>query len=157
MRKLLLPVMVGLLALGSCDKNKVFEDTTDLPNAYWMADSIKTFAFTITNPDKAYNLYFNLRNGLEYPHRNIYVQYTIRDSANTIREEELRNFQLFHPKSGYPFGSGSGNVYQHQFDLLVGYTFPFAGTYRISLQQYMRYDSLPQVYSVGVRVEAPEE
>ncbi len=156
MKRLILPLFLGLGILSACDNNRVFEDTVDLKNAYWLADSIKTFTFNIANPGKAYNIFFNLRNGLEYPHNNIYVHYTITDSTHTVLEEELRNFQLFHPKSGYPFGSGSGNVYQHQFDLLFGYRFPNAGTYNVSFEQYMRYDSLPQVYSVGVRVESQE-
>ena len=97
-----------------------------------------------------------MRNGVEFPHGNIYVQYIISDSTNNILDEELRNFQLFHPKSGYPFGNGSGNLFEHQFDLLIDYDFPYEGKYNISFQQYMRYDSLPEIYSVGIRIETPE-
>jgi gliding motility-associated lipoprotein GldH len=149
-------IILLALALNACDTNKVYEDIANLNNTYWLADSVKSFAFLIDQPNKEYNLLFDLRNGMKYPHSNIYVHYTIRDSSNTILVEELRNFQLFHAKSGYPFGSGSGNIFQHQFNLLAKYQFPYAGRYEISFEQNMRYDSLPQIYSVGLRVEVAE-
>jgi gliding motility-associated lipoprotein GldH len=133
----------------------VYENTVDFNNAYWLADSVKSFEFNITQANSEYDISFNIRNGVEYPHRNVYVYYTISDSTNKILDEELRNFQLFHPKSGYPFGNGSGNLREHRFNLLMDYKFPHEGQYKISFEQLMRYDSLPQVYSIGVRVGAP--
>ena len=137
----------------SCDKERVFEDTSSFKNGYWLADSIKSFDFVIDNPNDEYNLYLSIRNGREYPHSNMYINYTIRDSTTAILDEELRNFQLFHQKTGYPLGNGSGSVYEHVFEILIGYHFPDSGRYTLNLEQYMRYDSLPEVYSVGVRVE----
>jgi len=148
--------LMGLIILNSCDSNRVYEDNLDFNNAYWLADSIKSFDFDIEDAGSSYNIMLNLRNGIEYPHRNIYIHYAISDSTKTILDEELRNFQLFHPKSGYPYGSGSSNIRQHQFNLLMDYRFPHQGRYHISFEQYMRYDSLPEVYSVGVRIERPK-
>ena len=142
-------------AFSSCDSNRVFEETVDFSNAYWLADSIKSFDVNIGQADDVYNILFSIRNGVEYPHRNVYVHYTISDSTDNVLDKELRNFQLFHPKSGYPFGNGTGNLREHKFELLVGYKFPYEGPFKISFEQYMRYDSLPQVYSIGVRVERP--
>jgi gliding motility-associated lipoprotein GldH len=152
----IISIFVLSLIIGSCDSNRVFENTADINNAYWLADSIKSFEFIIPDERIGYNISFSIRNGVEFPHSNIYVQYIISDSTNNVLDEELRNFQLFHPKSGYPFGNGSGNLFEHKFDLLVDYKFPYNGPYKIKFQQYMRYDSLPQVYSIGVRVETPE-
>ena len=142
--------------ISSCDTNRVYENTIDFNNAFWLADSIKSFEFNITEPRSEYNILFYIRNGVEYPHRNVYVFYTISDSSNNVLDEELRDFQLFHPKSGYPFGNGSGSLREHNFDLLMGYKFPYQGQYKISFEQFMRYDSLPQVYSVGVQVKVSE-
>ena len=152
----IITIIAVSLFIGSCDSNRVFENTADINNAFWLADSIKSFDFTIPDENIGYNISFSIRNGVEFPHSNIYIQYIISDSTNNVLDEELRNFQLFHPKSGYPFGNGSGNIFEHKFDLLVDYKFPYNGSYKIEFQQYMRYDSLPQVYSVGVRVETPE-
>lgn len=143
--------------LLSCDPNRVYEDTASFKQASWQADSIKFFEFVIPESKDSYNIRFSLRNGRNYPHSNIYVQYRILDSTQTLMDEELRSFPLFHQKSGYPFGKGSGNIYEHNFDLLNDYRFPYSGKYLISVQQYMRYDSLPEIYSVGIRIENAED
>ena len=155
MRSFLWMLLIAI-TLSSCDSNRVYENTVNFNNAYWLADSIKSFDFIIPQEDSLYNILFTIRNGIEYPHRNVYVHYTISDSANVVLDEELRNFQLFHQKSGYPFGNGSGNIREHHFDLLIDYEFPYEGKYKISFEQYMRYDSLPHVYSIGVRLETPK-
>lgn len=152
----LMGIFLIALAISSCDSNRVYENTVDFNNAYWLADSIKSFEFSIDQPGSEYNILFNIRNGVEYPHRNVYVYYTLSDSTDKVLDEELRDFLLFHPKSGYPFGNGSGNLRQHKFDLLMDYKFPYEGQYKISFKQFMRYDSLPQVYSIGLRIEAAE-
>jgi gliding motility-associated lipoprotein GldH len=139
----------------SCDKSRVFEDTSSFNKAYWLADSVKQFEFKIEDRYE-YNLLFSIRNGREYPHNNMYVRYAILDSTNTVLDEELRNFQLFNQKTGYPLGRGSGNIYEHLFDLVVDYDFPYPGNFKVEFEQYMRYDSLPEVYSIGLRVEHSE-
>ena len=155
MRSLLWIFLVAIIII-SCDSKQVYENTVDFNNTYWLADSVKSFAIDIIEAESENNILFSIRNGVKYPHRNIYIYYTISDSTNKILDEELRDFQLFHPKSGYPFGNGSGNIREHNFDLLMGYEFPYAGHYKISFEQYMRYDSLPHVYSIGLRIETPD-
>ena len=155
MRFVKLSVLFLSVIFSSCDSNRVFEDTANFEKAYWRADSIKYFEFEIPDNNLEYNILLSVRNGREYPHSNLYVQYAILDSTQNEIDEELRNFQLFHPKSGYPLGNGSGNIYEHNFDLLAGYQFPYRGKYFISVEQYMRYDSLPEMYSVGIRIEQP--
>lgn len=155
MRPLLFTFLIAFTII-SCDSKRVYENTLDFDKAYWLADSVKKFEFSIPDAGSEYNILFSLRNSVQYPHRNVYVHYSISDSSNKILDEELRNFQLFHPKSGYPFGNGSGNLREHNFDLLMRYKFPYKGKFNIIFEQYMRYDSLPQVYSIGVRVESPD-
>lgn len=152
MRKYLLGFIL-ITSLLSCDRNRVFEDNIDQPGAFWLADSVARFKVPIDDPNIEYNILLNIRNGLQFPHSNIYVKYHITDSLGRERAQELRNFELFNTKTGYPLGNGTGDIFESQFVLLKNYVFDQAGTYNIDVQQYMRYDSLPEVYSVGVRVE----
>lgn len=156
MRGSYLIIVIAIALITSCDNNRVYEDTATFKKAYWLADSVKYFEFDIPEYSE-YNILFSVRNGRDYPHSNLYMQYEILDSTQVVLDEELRNFQLFHQKSGYPFGKGSGNIYEHNFDLLSGYEFPYTGKYFIRVQQYMRYDSLPEIYSIGIRVETTED
>ncbi|GAA0891458.1 hypothetical protein GCM10009122_11370 [Fulvivirga kasyanovii] len=139
--------------LTACDSNRIYEENIDLENKTWIADSSLTFQFQIKNQDKKYNLYYNLRNSVSYPFQNIYVNYTLEDTLGNKIATELVNKDLFHPKTGKPYGDGLGDIFDHQFPLLEDYEFEQAGTYRLKLEQFMRRDSLPEILSVGVRVE----
>lgn len=156
MSKVMRALLIGIgISMTACDVYRVFEDNTVMENAYWKADSVVTYSFQV-DAGLPYDLFFNVRNGVDYPHANIYVSYELTDSLGNSLASELRNFQLFHAKSGYPLGSGR-NIFEHQFPLIERYAFMHDGTYNIRFQQYMRYDSLPEVYSAGFRLaKSPE-
>lgn len=151
MRIFLFLVSVSIL-IFSCDSNRIAEDNKDIDN-YWKGDSIAHFNFKIEDSTIDYNVFFSVRNGVEFPHSNLYFKYVLKDSIGKTLESELVNFQLFNAKTGYPLGNGVGDIFEHQYELLTKYKFITSGTYQVSFQQYMRYDSLPEIYSVGFRVE----
>lgn len=151
MKILLFLVSLSLLFF-SCDSNRIAEDNKDIKN-YWKGDSTASFDFEIEDSSIDYNVFFSVRNGVEFPHSNLYFKYALKDSIGKTIESELVNFQLFNVKTGYPLGNGVGDIFEHQYELLTKYQFTAPGTYHVSFQQYMRYDSLPEIYSVGFRVE----
>ena len=71
-------------------------------------------------------------------------------------KEELREYNFFDPKTGEPFGSGLGDLFDHKIPLEENFQFQNSGEYTIELQQFMRMDTLPFVLSVGARVEFSE-
>lgn len=149
--------VVGLLPLlASCDENRVYEANVDFPDKQWAVDSIPAFEFEVTDPSKSYNIYWNVRNTVAYPYRNLYLTYYIEDTAGHQLTKDLHNMLLFEPKTGKPYGSGLGDIFSHQFMALPNYKFDKAGMYRIRLEQYMRTDTLPEILSVGTRVENAE-
>ena len=143
---------VGVVGFFSCDSNGVSQEHKDITK-FWKADSIATFSFFIDDSSIEYNLYFSVRNGVEFPHSNLYFRYALKDSTGNSLESDLVSFQLFNAKTGYPLGNGVGNIFEHQYELLTKYKFKKKGNYKLSFQQYMRYDSLPEIYSVGYRIE----
>ncbi|MCB0495081.1 MAG: gliding motility lipoprotein GldH [Cyclobacteriaceae bacterium] len=155
MRKLVLLIIPALFFI-SCDPARVSEKHNDI-DKYWLADSVARFEFQVPDSNQDYNLLFYVRNGVDFPHSNLYFKYFLKDSLGTVLESELVNFQLFHPKSGYPLGNGVGDLFEHDYELLANYRFPYSGPYEIDFQQYMRYDSLPEIYSVGYRLEKTTE
>lgn len=151
MRYLLIFILVSI-GIISCDSSRISGDNVDI-DTYWRADSVANFTFFIKNSSVDYNLYFSVRNGVEFPHSNLYFRYELKDSVGSLIESELVNFQLFNVKTGYPLGNGIGDIFEHQYELLTKYRFEQTGSYQVSFQQYMRYDSLPEIYSVGYRIE----
>lgn len=142
-----------ILLLWACDSGRVYEKNSDFKNGLWLKDSVRYFQFDISDPDLKYNLYVNVRNNQDYAFYNLYYQYVLSDTLGQTLADNLENINLFDPKTGEPQGDGLGDVFDHRQQILKAFLFPYAGKYNLSLQQYMRQDSLPKIESVGVRVE----
>ncbi|MCA6078129.1 gliding motility lipoprotein GldH [Fulvivirga sedimenti] len=153
MIKYILQLLIVIPFLVSCDNSRVYEVNNELSGRQWLADSTQSFTFSIPDTSQKYNVYYNLRNSVSYPFRNIYVKYSLTDSTGEMLEGKLDNANLFDAKSGKPLGDGLGDVFDHQFPLLKNYGFPAPGQYRLEVSQYMRRDTLPEIVAVGVRVE----
>lgn len=145
------------ILLYSCDSSRVYEDYNDMEEAFWQIDSIQTFDFEIRDVSKEYNVLATFRNTSSYPFYNLYFQYTISDSLGIVLSQELKKVDLFNAKTGEPYGSGLGDLFDHSFPLQENYSFDEPGYYSLQLQQFMRMDTLPFIMSVGGRVEFIKE
>jgi len=153
-------LIVGLIVgsfLVSCDRNRVYEDFSDFDQKFWHQDSVVTFQFAIDNVEQPYMLKTLFRNGRAYPYHNMYYQYTLRNDKDSVLSKELKQIFLFDPKTGEPNGGGIGSTYDQSQVVVEKFTFPAAGMYSVAIQQYMRLDTLPDVLSVGWRVERATE
>jgi len=129
------------------------EVNCELENRWWHKDSVKSFAIEIIESGN-HNIYFNIRNTEAYPYHNIFITYYLEDSLGRILETELLDNNLFNPQTGFPYGkSGIGDIFDHQFQLLNNYPLTGPSTYFLKIRQFMRLDSLPEILSVGIRVE----
>ncbi len=152
MRYLLL-LSVFAWSLSACDPQRVFEKNYDLKEAKWYADSTLNFRFEIADTAQRYHLYYNIRNSLAYPYYNLYVVYSIEDAEGQSIDEQMHNITLMHDKTGEPFGSGLGDIYEHQLIALPEYHFKKKGTYTVKLKHYMRQNPLPHLLTIGLRIE----
>ncbi|MEO9872886.1 gliding motility lipoprotein GldH [Ekhidna sp.] len=148
-----LSILVFCFILVSCDSSRVYEDFNDMDEAFWHLDSVQTFTFDIPDSSKSYNILATFRNASSYPFYNLYFQYTLLDSTGGILKQQLKEVELFDSKTGAPRGSGLGDLFDHSFVLEENYTFDYSGNYSMSLEQYMRRDTLPFILSIGARVE----
>ena len=142
------------LLLSGCADNRIFEENQIIDNNTWKAYQAYSFSFSVLDTTRTYNLLCNIRNTSKYPNYNIYIRYVLMDSAGNKLETELKNFILFDPKSGDPYGkTGLGDLFEHQNPLITDYEFPYSGSYSLSMEQLMRYENLPEINFVGLRVE----
>ena len=142
--------------LAGCDSNRVFEDYAEFDDRTWRINDPATFEFQIVDASKKYNLYYNVRNSLDYPVQRIFINYSLRDSVGNEIIKQLKSDFLFE-KDGRPLGrSGLGDVYDNQFLLLENQEFTSRGTYRIRLEQFTRQDTLKGILAIGLRVETVE-
>jgi gliding motility-associated lipoprotein GldH len=158
MKKIVLYLLPALwLACTACDRGYVFEQAKEIQGNEWYIDSVAVFNVNIPSTSQGYDLYYTLRNSLDYPYFNMYITLYIEDSTGTPIDSRLHEMTLMDSRTGKPFGgsplgAGFSNIYDHQFIALQGYRFPYAGRYTMRLKQYMRRDPLPGVYSVGLQI-----
>jgi len=142
-----------LLVIAGCDNQRVFEGKKDFIDRFWVFNNPAEFEFEITEPEKSYNLFLNIRNTAKYQYQNIYLQYYLEDSTGRLLSKELKNIQLFNSITGVPLGKGLGDLFDIEKVFLEDYNFENSGKYRLRVDQFMRQDSLPEILSVGLRVE----
>ena len=145
-------IFVVLVAMG-CNNSRIYERNVKFPDRIWTKDTEAVFDFEINDINTNYKFYFNLRNTILYPYQNIYLSYSLEDTLGNVYDSELTNINLFDSKTGKPFGSGMGDIFDHQYLVIDNYQFNNPGMYLFKIKQYMRMDSLPEIMSVGLRIE----
>jgi len=156
--RLLVSLAFLMFVLTTCDSSRVYEDIHDFKERTWNVTDTPRFEFYIRDPGKKYNLYYNIRNSLEYPYARLFIRYSLQDSTGAELQMKLISEYLFDQKTGQPQGaSGLGDIYDHRFPIVNGFEFKHAGKYNLEMEQFMRLDTLPGVISVGVRVETARE
>lgn len=153
----LLPVAtIMLLAFIeiSCDNSRLYEDNREFVDRAWKVTEEPKFEFAVNDTSIRYNLYYNVRNSLNYPFARIFITFHLYDSSGKELAKKLVNNDLFDQKTGHPLGeSGLGDLYDHQFPVLKNHQFAYPGRYSIKLDQFMRQDTLQGVIAAGVRIE----
>lgn len=148
-----------VVVLFACDSDRVYEQNVNLKARYWRVDEPMVFDFNIEDQSQPYNIYYNVRNSLEYPYARLFIQYTLSDSVGTEIDKKLNAQFLFDQKTGKPFGqSGIGDVFDHQFLIIEKHVFKQPGKYQLKIEQYNRQDTLRGILAVGFRIEkSPKE
>jgi gliding motility-associated lipoprotein GldH len=150
-------LLLASLCIASCDSNRVYEDYKEFKTKSWLVNDPASFEFEISDTTKKYNLYYNIRNSLEYPFARIFVNYSLVDSTGTEISKQLLSNYLFDQKTGQPLGrSGLGDVYDNQFLILENLYFKKSGNYRFQLEQFNRLDTLTGIIAVGFRLETAQ-
>lgn len=149
--------LILTVLLSSCDSRRIYEQNRDFGKRMWLATDTARFEFEIPPAGNSqYNVHFSVRNTRDYKWSNIFVNFVLADSAGQVLSSKLVSNYLFEQKTGKPFGrSGLGDIYDHRFPLLNAYGLK-PGKYSVTLQQFMRVDTLHGILAAGVRVERSE-
>lgn len=139
----------------SCDSERLYEKNHDFNDRAWLSSDQPAFDFVVSDTLKAYNLYCNIRNSVEYPYSRIFINYSLQDSSGTSVAKNMISAFLFEEKTGKPLGSsGIGDVYDQQVLILKNFQFKTPGPYTMKFDQFMRTDTLSGILAVGFRLEA---
>ena len=154
MHKILFWSILLIYITAACNSNRIYEKNIKFSDRIWHKDTAASFRFDIMDINTNYKFYFNLRNTILYPYQNIYLSYTLEDTLGNVYNSDLTNINLFNSKTGEPYGQGMGDIFDHQYLVIDNYQFNNPGIYIFRIKQYMRMDSLPEIMSVGLRIES---
>jgi gliding motility-associated lipoprotein GldH len=151
MRPLFSIICLSFLLI-SCTEERYFEDNQDFKDRIWNMEETAEFNFKIDSVETPYRIKLNIRNTMDYPFRNLYIKYQLKDSTY-LMEDKLLNLKLFEDKTGKPYGDHQSDIYSHQLTLQDSVYFHQKGNYKIELKQYMRENELKGMVSAGIRIE----
>lgn len=151
---------VSMLAFGltmsGCDENVVYKAHEDIDDGLWYIKNKPTFKVEITDTLATYNMYYLLRNTLQYPYYNLYLTRNFKGPDQKVISNTLEEVYLSDETTGKPYGHGLGDLFDHKIPFLKNYRFKRSGVYSFTLSQSMRQNPLPFVMSVGISVEKVE-
>jgi gliding motility-associated lipoprotein GldH len=146
---LLLVVMIWLNACATID---VFENNKSIPDHKWPYSMQPAFDFSISDTASYYNVYIILRHTDAYRYNNIWINIGSRLEGDTLQYRRL-DIPLGTDAGGWE-GSGLGDIWEVRKSITKGpIKFSKIGKHTFSIAQAMRENPLPEIISIGIRVE----
>ena len=139
---------------SSCDKNVVFDKNVSLPENRWEKGNIITLETEIKDTITIHNIYINVRNAGGYHFSNLFVFFTTMAPSGKMERDTVE--LTLADESGKWLGDGMGDIWDNRILFKNRFRFPEKGTYIFKLEQAMRFDILPQIMDVGIRIEKTE-
>ena len=123
-----------------------------IPNYEWNSNFTASGNFIIRDTVSAYNIYLVLRHTDAYKYNNIWLNIGTQSPADTMRIQRF-DLQLGSDAKGWD-GSGMDDIWELRKSITNGpFKFNKLGKYKFSIAQVMRENPLPDIMSVGIRVE----
>lgn len=146
-------ILLFAIAAGitSCEQNIFFSEEKVIAGGIWTYRDTLNFAFTVTDTSEIYNMYVDFEHADTFPSQNIYVKLYTR-FPDGKRLSRSRSFDLFNAM-GETAGECSGGTCRVHSLLQDNAYFNRPGEYVITLEQFMRRDSLPGLKTVGLVIE----
>ncbi len=151
-------ILVSLLSAGAmltgCRQLDIYEKNTVIPRYEWSAAFRPSFEFNITDTSAAYQLLLVLRHTDAYRYNNIWLQLTgVYNGKDTLLKMPHLELQLGNDEHGWE-GTGMDDIWEVRKPVSNGpIQFRKPGRYQFQIAQIMRENPLPNVMSVGLRVE----
>ena len=147
MKRLIFPIFAAFL-LVSC--NAFYEDVVSVDKDGWTSDSIARFEFEITDTIPTYSIGIQVRNAPDYQFQNLWLFVKKVYPDMSFRNDTVQ--LMLADEYGNWIGSGIGSIYSATYPYEGSVHFRQPGKYIWYIQHGMRTDSLPGIYSVGLKI-----
>ena len=147
----LLLVLAALWGTSCKKQNILYEHEIAITNESWHQDSIAKFQVEVDNSNTFYNIHITLTNSNLYPRQNIWL-FVKTSSTGAIVQHDTIAYYLAN-EHGKWYGKEKGELWENPLPFKQAVKFKEKGTYTFEIQQGMRYESLPGLSKVGIRIE----
>jgi gliding motility-associated lipoprotein GldH len=151
MKKFGLVIFIIPFFLISCKNDIYYEKMDSIKNEVWSIDNKLVYEFEIKDSMEFYDIYFNVRNTIDYPYQNLYIFLT-NQFPSGIEIVDTLGCVLCDP-FGKWYGKGDGRIKENKFLLRKKVRFQHKGKYVFTVQQAMRNEQLEGIASFGLTFE----
>ncbi|MFZ4261442.1 gliding motility lipoprotein GldH [Sphingobacterium sp. HJSM2_6] len=141
---------MSIILFASCEQKAFYEENTVIPTQKWDYDFTPEFAVHISESQKSYDLFINLRHTAFYPYANCYV--LLRQEGAGLKDTAIRYELKLAELDGKWTGNSAGNLYEHSNLIQENITFPDTGKYVFTIEQNMRDNPLIGVNDIGIKL-----
>ena len=145
----------------SCDKKRVFDDYQTVGNG-WKKNSHMTFLLPKLDPNKAYNLFVNLRANDDYKYNNLFLIIAL-EQPNGLTKVDTLEYQMTED-NGALLGDGFSDVKESKLVYKERIKFKFPENNKVHIKQAVRQSGkvsgdelLDGITDVGFRIESIEK
>lgn len=145
-------LLILILFAMSCDKNRVFEKNTKLPDHNWNIDNVVSFEVNVDDTIHLYNIYINVRHASYYRWSNLWVRLFITFPSGEKIDDRIE--LLLADKGGKRYGKGLGDIWDLPVLIQERVLLKETGIYKFELKHEMtQFDDLPGIMEIGLRLE----
>lgn len=145
-------LMTGFTFLmSSCNDNTIFVERKHIEAGSWKTTDTLYYQFSITDTITPVDIYFNVRNSVDYQNQNLYIFLTAFYPGNKFSRDTI-DISLAEP-DGKWIGKGSGAYRDVSFLFRKNLTFTKPGIYTLAINQAMRTKELKGISDFGIRID----
>lgn len=150
MRKSILLLLLGVLALSGCQRTHIYSEFYSMPINGWHQDSILTYTVNLTDSTNNHEVLIIVRHTTQYPYQNLWL--FVDEYAGSI----LINRDTIEAMVADDYGKWLGkgiNRYELPLRYAASYRFIQKENNRITIQQGMRTPCLIGITDVGLIIK----
>ena len=149
-----LVLVAGAASFAACNTLDVYEKNTSIKEYQWQNSFQPGFDFTISDTAALYNIFIVLRHSDAYRYNNIWLSVGTKMPGDSAAKYQRVELELGNDAKGWD-GTGMDDIWEVRKPLTNApkHFFSKQGAYHFTIGQVMRENPLPNVVSVGVRIE----
>jgi len=142
-----------VLFLGACQQYS-FDEKKEINEEKWSYKDSLEFEFEVTDIEKVYNIYLEVKHQSDFLYQNIYTMVLVQFPDGKERKQQV-SLELADGKGEWQ-GKCSGKYCTRRMSFMPNAVFDQKGKYRLKFNQFTRQETIEGIQSFRLIVEKTE-